>query len=173
MAFCYGGMQRKGCLLNMKSRLLDIITNYKQKNIVLREDAVNDFKNYSMLCRQINSSKLTITDSQIIHEEDGKIYIHGVYDLKSTYSYLRNYFAKSMMSEDSPYRYDIYLFDDLDSKECEKLFFLEQPNKTSGSRVIVSCTDKAVAKFIREELVVNYKFIVISDAIEKMLLLYN
>ena len=166
-----GDMQRKGCLLNMKSGLLSVITDFKNRNIELRDEVVNDYKYYSLLSKQNNIIKLTISDNKIILEQDGQKIEHTVYNLNSIYHFIHTYFAKAMVNSGNANRYDVYLFDDLDSKQCEKLFYLEEPVKTNGRRAIVACTSRKIASLIREELVVVYNYIVINDAVERILCL--
>lgn len=157
----------------MKSGLLSRLNDIKLKNISLRNEVENDYKNYCMTSKIMNAAKITITETEIVIEDNGDIINFEYSNINSLMSFLHIYLAKSMIKRTNANRYDVYVFDDINSQYCKKLGFLEESQKTTDKRCVVVCTNKDLASIFREELVAVYKYIVIYEPFEKMLSLWG
>ena len=153
----------------MKSGLLNIVTAFKDKNIKLRNEVENDYKRYTYLMNQPSLFKIILTDNSIVIEDNGEVTNYNRMNTDMLRNVLHTYLSRSILTGKNAYRYDVFVFDDVNSKICEKYGYFEQMDKTTDRRAVVVCSSKKVLSFLRKELVSNYRYIVINDRIERML----
>lgn len=152
----------------MKSGLLGLISNIKQKNVELREKVNQDYKRYEMLCNNQMITRITINENAICIFENNQIKVYECHNIETIKSYMHRYFAKSMINQTYAGRYDIFLYNG-NSQDCEKLGYFEEYQETTNRRAMITCSNRQIASIIREELVGVYKYVVINETMEKLL----
>lgn len=153
----------------MKSELLNIITGFKDKNTKLRNNIINDYNKYTYLMSLPQSFEITLTEDSITVSDGDDSYHYDCLSIAMLKSILHTYLSRSILTGKNAYRYDIFISDDINSKVCEKMGYLEQIDKTTSRKAIVVCSSKKVASILKEELVVNFKYVSMNEAFEKIL----
>ena len=111
---------------------------------------------------------MVLTDKYISFEDD-TVETHEISNINMIAYYLHLYLRKAMLNGTNAYRYDVYVFDDINGTSCTKIGHFEENYITTDKRVVVVCSNKEFASILREELVVNYRYIVINEEMERIL----
>ena len=153
----------------MKSELLESITDLKKKNIELKNEILNDYKVYQDLANDPSYIYITLTDNSFsVHDGD------FIVDKEVLNSYmlriiLHNYLSKSIIKGKHAYRYDVFVFNDMNGEKCTKYAHLEEKVKTTSQRGIVKCSNKELASIIRDELEDTFGYVSYNEVMEKIL----
>ena len=150
----------------MKSGLLDVVDFFKTRNMALKNEVENDYKEYLLLSRYYSNNMITITDSSIEVIDNGESKKTTMYDLKTIFNFMHLYFSRSMLKGTNAYRYDVFMIED---NRYKKIGYFEQDKPNNDKRMLIICPNEDIVSMIREELVANYNYIFINEPMERVL----